>query len=528
MDTLGGYRLLRRLGSGPRADIWLGHDGDGVAAVKVFHPDVERASIDTEIEALGRASSRHLVHLNDLATVPVGLPCLILQRLSPVGLGRILAQRVVSAGEAVTIMAPLALAVAELHRVGVAHGGIGARSVLFDEHGAPVLSCFGASSLVGTYPDPPNASSLTVAQLAAEADVASDLQQLAELTRRVLLGVDGSATVSEWMHDAEPSEDPSQWPVELADRLFRLAEPTAVMAGKSDTAQHYPRTPDIRRGLLLDRRGGRGSGPGSDAEAHDTEAHDTEAHDTEGTWSDVLALPPSVARALTQWRELRASEPRRVLAAWTARIRVSLGRVRRRVWVLAAIVGAVVVAGALALSGAAAHESDAVSVAGSTQQTAERHAASSASQAGSSASAVTGSATGTGAAAGALRADPVVAGRLLLTVRRECLEQLSVLCLDRVDQAGSGAMDADSNMIRLAQQGGVDTGDTNTSRANYVTGTVELVERFGDTALLNVTVFTNGQNMPAASLLLVKGEAGWLIRDLVAADGAVADSEKPD
>ncbi|HUG50972.1 MAG TPA: hypothetical protein VLZ78_08240, partial [Terrimesophilobacter sp.] len=67
VDTIGGYRLVRLLGFGARAEVYLGHAGTSasgaprMAAVKLYRPDVDRHSIDTELEALSRADSPHLL-----------------------------------------------------------------------------------------------------------------------------------------------------------------------------------------------------------------------------------------------------------------------------------------------------------------------------------------------------------------------------------------------------------------------------------------------------------------------------------
>ena len=132
METVGGYRLVRKLGAGERAEIHLGHagsreppTGDRIAAIKIFRPSTDEMSVDREIEALARASSRHLLELKDLATGRDGRPCLILPRLGSGNLGRLLAVRDdLEAGEAVSILVPLVEAVRELHRVGVAHGAV--------------------------------------------------------------------------------------------------------------------------------------------------------------------------------------------------------------------------------------------------------------------------------------------------------------------------------------------------------------------------------------------------------------------
>src|SRR3978361_2224848 len=129
METVGGYRLLRKLGEGGGAEVSLGHAGtvespdrDRIAAIKVFRPSAAAESIDAEIDALARCSSRHILELRDLASGPGGRPCLILPPLGSASLARFLAVRSgIRTGEAVTAIIPIIDAVEELHRVGIAH-----------------------------------------------------------------------------------------------------------------------------------------------------------------------------------------------------------------------------------------------------------------------------------------------------------------------------------------------------------------------------------------------------------------------
>lgn len=467
MDSVGGYRLVRSLGSGARAEVWLGYGGSSggtpaVAAVKVFRPDLPIESVDTEIEALGRASSRHLVHLDDLATTPNGLPCLILQRLSPRNLGRLLSgNRALEPGEAVTILAPLALAVAELHRVGVVHGALRPSAVLFDDAGAPVIAGFGSARLIGDFPEPPQAQSLTPAQLAAQPAVAEDLAQLTAICRHVLARIPNGAAVTAWLDAADSADRTESFAADLADRLFGLGVPRAVgFEREIPTTQRalpqrfsgeVPAEPEI--------------GPSPSARG----------------WMATLHLPDGLYDALAGWLD---NGP---LRSTRERLRKALGPVRKPVWIVAGIVVACLVA-VLALT-PQGDGSAATPVGGrlSTPAPAPEHTIDPAT----------------------MGDDPVAAARALLALRAACIGDLSVLCLDSADQRDSAAMDADSHLIRTAQEGGV-VGDL----PDLTGGSVALVERLGDTALL--TVDARGGTAPA-SLLLARGEAGWRIRDLVVA-----------
>ncbi|MDP3208537.1 MAG: hypothetical protein Q8M65_05260, partial [Rhodoglobus sp.] len=127
LDTLGGYRLIRKLGEGPRAELFLAHPESDAeltrpTAVKVYRPGVTEQSVIAEAAALSRAAGDHVVTLSDLAMGPTGVPALILDRLPGGSLSRLLRDRAaLSVGEAITILAPLALTLDRLHQCGVAH-----------------------------------------------------------------------------------------------------------------------------------------------------------------------------------------------------------------------------------------------------------------------------------------------------------------------------------------------------------------------------------------------------------------------
>ena len=157
-------------------------------AIKLYRPGVDRLSVlDTELEALDRAAFPHLLQLTHVATDPSGMPSVLFCGDSaPITWRRSSSRRdELAAGEAVTILAPLVQAVAELHRVGVAHQAVRLSNVLFDETGGPVLAGFGAAALIGTYPAG-GEHSLTAAKLSGDSAARADLRDMALLCRRVL------------------------------------------------------------------------------------------------------------------------------------------------------------------------------------------------------------------------------------------------------------------------------------------------------------------------------------------------------
>ena len=111
----------------------------------------------------------------------------------------------------------------------------------------------------------------------------------------------------------------------------------------------------------------------------------------------------------------------------------------------------------------------------------------------------------TAAAASDVEADPADAVATLLSRRDTCFRELSLLCLEGVDQAGSAALDDDRRAL-LAMRDGAE-GDA----ASVEVVGVRVVERLGDSALIEL-----GPETAPASLLLMRSEAGWRIRDWVA------------
>jgi len=101
--------------------------------------------------------------------------------------------------------------------------------------------------------------------------------------------------------------------------------------------------------------------------------------------------------------------------------------------------------------------------------------------------------------------DPVAAVDDLLARRARCLREISVLCLDGVAQPGSAAMQHDVAVVRALQAGGEQTPDAAIDAVGPV-----LVERLGDSALLDLGDVPQTQ---PASALVMRGEAGWRIRD---------------
>jgi len=108
----------------------------------------------------------------------------------------------------------------------------------------------------------------------------------------------------------------------------------------------------------------------------------------------------------------------------------------------------------------------------------------------------------------AIRADdPVAAIRSLLRARDTCIATRSIACLDGVDQRGSSSRENDSHLIHSLQEGAAAVGDATLADETFV-----LTERLGDSALLTTKTATDDT---AQSVLVMKGESGWRIRDFL-------------
>lgn len=470
MDVIGGYRLVRKLGEGERAEVFLGHAGPGeqaegerTAAIKVYRSTTSAQSIDVEIEALARASSRHLLALRDLAMAADGQPSLVLPRLGSGSLARLVETRSsLEAGEVVTAIAPIVAAVGELHRVGVAHGRIQLSAVLLDSSGAPILTGFGNARLIGPFPSAGGGRSLTPAQLEENSSAMGDLTKIAEMAGGLLGRVNGGdgavVDLLAWLRETDPAADASGFIRELAERLFDLAPALALDPPVVEVAAR-----GIPHRAVL---------PG-------TPHHLDGVESVQRRRLAAIDLPEWADAALGAFLD---SDP---LTALRARIVRALAPVRRPVWIAG---GAGLVAVVIAFVVIPGSDGSTAAPGSATSQTPTKRAGPSAEEAGAT-------------------DDPLVAARALLAARKVCISRRSVICLDDVDQRDSAAMDADVAIIRRLRAGDDPPSDARGEAE------LRLVQRLGDSAIIGVPA-PDGTGRPA-SLLLLMGEAGWRIRDLI-------------
>jgi hypothetical protein len=158
-EQLAGYRLVRRIASGDRADVFLAAriapvpaaiDGDpeptgeepGLVALRVYDAGADGDTVTAEVEAMAVVPA--LPSLHDLATLSDGRICVVVERIAGPSLASLAIARGFTRGEAVTILAPIAVALADLERHGFAHTRLALSDVLFDASGRPRLIGTGA------------------------------------------------------------------------------------------------------------------------------------------------------------------------------------------------------------------------------------------------------------------------------------------------------------------------------------------------------------------------------------------------
>lgn len=157
-----GYTCSRLLGRGASATVWLAARNADGARFAVKYPD-EGAGNPQGMERLRReasivsaASHEHLVSIHELVKVPgsteggaAGIA--VVMDYAPGGsLADVISARgKIGVGECVTVLTPMAQALAHLHSQGIGHGDVSPGNVLFTAQGKPLLADLGLAGLLG-------------------------------------------------------------------------------------------------------------------------------------------------------------------------------------------------------------------------------------------------------------------------------------------------------------------------------------------------------------------------------------------
>jgi hypothetical protein len=152
-----GYDLHERLGAGASSVVWRATrrtDGTEVA-VKLVSTWGEVDCAAREAEVLHRLPVEGLVRVHEAFTLPddPGVVAVLLDLVEGGSLAALLAARGhLTAGEAVTLVTPVARTLGALHAVGVVHADVSPGNVLLERSGRPLLADLGVARLVGEAP----------------------------------------------------------------------------------------------------------------------------------------------------------------------------------------------------------------------------------------------------------------------------------------------------------------------------------------------------------------------------------------
>ena len=112
----------------------------GARAIKIVAADASEHAI-REFAVLQDLAVDHVVRLHETISLPGGRIALVLDLAEGGSLADTVSARGhLSAGETVTVLAPVARAVAGLHATGIVHGDLTPGNVLLDLSGRPVVA----------------------------------------------------------------------------------------------------------------------------------------------------------------------------------------------------------------------------------------------------------------------------------------------------------------------------------------------------------------------------------------------------
>ena len=509
-----GYRLIRRIASGERADVYLAalgrseaSDADGavgadmadstrVAAhgipslvvLRVYGAEADDEAITRELEAMSTDAAGALPRLHDVATLSDGRCCVVVERLGGGSLARTLSSRTITTGEAVTILAPVVVAVDDLARRGFVHTRLAVSDIVFDDGGRPRLVGLGALQRL-----PDRGAERTALRRVAHERLADLVEDVAAAVMPP--GALGSAV--DLIRSRLVVRPFTSCEAELERHLFGLATPEPV---REVAAAAMPR-----------RVPARVMSPILPSTEEDPDADAAPSKDGVAVggglrrWLALVQAPEGVVEQLAAAADVdRVADGRGRIAA--------LVRSRGRAITVGALVGGAALVLMLTLVPPASAEGDGASKtsgASAGERAVEEGPAAEEAPPPESASGVPESASdasGSGEVGGPPTADdPVAAARDLLDRRAACFAALDLRCLETVVQPGSAIEASDRAALAAAREGEAEAPTV------FDPATVEVVAEMGGAVLVRARVAPERE---PASLLMVRGEAGWRLREV--------------
>ncbi|HEX3900453.1 MAG TPA: serine/threonine-protein kinase [Mycobacteriales bacterium] len=153
--TVPGYRLVSLLGFGGTGEVWRGVEdatGQPVALKRLWEPAgpelVRRLQRDAML--LEQAAGAHTIAAHDITLLPNNEVVLVLEYAAAGSLATLLSTRPqLRHPEVVTLLGPLARALAAAHSRGLRHGDVTPSNVVFTADGRPKLTDFGLAIATG-------------------------------------------------------------------------------------------------------------------------------------------------------------------------------------------------------------------------------------------------------------------------------------------------------------------------------------------------------------------------------------------
>ena len=146
-EELGGYRLIRRLGTGGAGTVWLAEDGGGMrVALKAMHPamaasEASRARLERETRTVNSVRSPFVAHIVDAETEATQ-PFVVSEYVEGPTLAEILVSGPVPLRGVAALSYHLASTIAAVHHANIIHRDIKPSNIICSPRG-PVLIDFG-------------------------------------------------------------------------------------------------------------------------------------------------------------------------------------------------------------------------------------------------------------------------------------------------------------------------------------------------------------------------------------------------
>ncbi len=193
--ALDGYVLTDLIGFGATGEVWRGRDEtthEPVALKRLWEPAGDGLVLRLRQDAavVAEIAGPHVVRVLEIATLPLGEAILVMEYAEGGSLASLLARRGrLHPSEVVTVLGPLAEALAALHARGIVHGDLTPANVLFAADGRPMLGDVGLARVLEEPPGADVGFRDPALDAATPPTAASDCFSLAAIGYAALTGV---------------------------------------------------------------------------------------------------------------------------------------------------------------------------------------------------------------------------------------------------------------------------------------------------------------------------------------------------